>query len=209
VLAAEWWCSWHENVTVPTSPLLARTRQNVSPFQARLANIIEHTTFAVIQNVNRSLFDQHKVAFGALVALAILRAADRIDPHAWHTMLHGPPASHPHCALAPPEGIPLEPAQWQLACYLEDAHPSFAGFREHMTAHASDWLYWMREPLPWLQPPPTGWGEQSVIQVQLLVKVFRPELVLGAIDHLTASTLGQRFVQRSPLELSKVWGLFS
>ncbi|KAL1511811.1 hypothetical protein AB1Y20_005097 [Prymnesium parvum] len=83
--------------------------------------------------------------------------------------------------------------------------PAFANMLEHFKANASLWLDWMRQSSPWSLPPPKDFAEDSSIRMQLLVKVLRPELLLGAIDGLTASILGDHFIERPPLELSKAF----
>jgi len=172
--------------------------------EARLENLITHTTHLIVQNVNRSLFDRHKVAFGALIARDILRTDGDLDAVEWHTLLHGTPASFTDDPGST-EGLPLDQSQRRLASYCSQELPAFANMLEHFKANASLWLDWMRQSSPWSLPPPKDFAEDSSIRMQLLVKVLRPELLLGAIDGLTASILGDHFIERPPLELSKAF----
>ena len=212
----------------------------------RLDHIIDHATISIVHNINRSLFEQHKVAFSFLVTTAVLRASGQIDRQEWLLLLHGVGATPTQSVAAPdpPEALPLEPAQWALACHLDAEVPAFKGLRNHTLAHATGWQKWMRESQPWMHETPGNWaGALTPIGGLLLVKVshvtrlfaerrcvpspaphdlgihhlglhhldcvrvvsqvFRPELLVGAMDHMSARTLGPKIIERPPLQLSQ------
>ena len=194
--------------------LAVRQAEASSELGARLSNIMDHATFVVFDNVARGLFEAHKATFAFLVASAILRAAGAVSDSEWLTLLLGASAGTATGAgsgagPAPPS-LALEPAQWQLVDHLDNEFELFAGLTASLRGFVADWEAWQRAPAPWLAPLPGRWGALGPGELPpyvplLLTKALRPELLLGAMQHLVATTLGKRFAERAPLQLGRAF----
>ena len=140
--------------------LLAVQQAEPAPdLSQRLANIMDHATLVVFENVARGLFEAHKATFAFLVAAAILRAAGSVSDDQWSALLLGAGAAGAAAAPSgwPPQSLALEPAQWQLIGHL-DSFELFKGLAAHVRTSPYDWEAWQKTPAPWLAPLPGHWG---------------------------------------------------
>jgi dynein heavy chain len=193
--------------------LAVQQAERASELEARLAHIMSHATLVVFDNVSRGLFEAHKATFAFLVASAILRAAQQVSDDEWMTLLlgAGPTGAEKAPYGTPPPALGLEPQQWQLIGHLEESFDIFAGLSSHMRGFEKDsklWEAWQKGATPWLSPPPGRWGEALTggemppFAMLLLTKAMRPDLLLGAMQHLVATSLGRRFAELPPLNLA-------
>ena len=178
----------------------------------RIQNIMSHATLVVFENVARGLFEAHKATFAFLVAAAILRASGLVSDDEWSTLLLGAGAAGAASVPAgqPPAALALEPSQWILIGHLDASLPIFSGLAADVQAKPMEWAAWQKAAAPWLAPLPGALGDMPPADVPpfvplLLTKAFRPELQLGAMQHLVATSLGQRFAERPPLQLGRAF----
>jgi len=188
---------------------------------SRVANLMDHATLVVFENVARGLFEAHKATFAFLVASTILRSSGEVSELEWLSLLLGAAAGGGvggaySPSVPPPSALHLESAQWQLAHHLEASLPSYFGRLVSSLGTLKDdisgelaWAVWQRQPQPWLCPLPGDWDERVDERTGapppfarlLLTKLLRPEILLGAMEHVVGSTLGKRFAEREPLNL--------
>ena len=190
--------------------LAVQQAQPAAELEVRLDNIMVHATLVVFENVARGLFEVHKATFAFLVASTILRAAKAVSDVEWLALLLGNAGVGARPTNPPPAELQLESAQWSLACYLQEQLDFFAGLTAHLAAKPDEWLAWQRAAAPWLVPMPGQWGGEvsdlPPFAPLLMTKVLRPELLLGAMQHVVATTLGRRFAERPPLQLGAAFG---
>ena len=189
----------------------------------RLTHIMDHATAVVFDNVSRGLFEAHKATFAFLVASSILRASGAVSDIEWSALLigAGPTGAEKAPSSPAPSMLGLEPSQWQLIGLLDEDLEYFYGLAAHMRGFDTDvreWAAWQRSTAPWLVPFPGRWGANAdgvpssdpVTPVPpfarlLVTKALRPDLQLGAMQHLVATYLGKHFAERPPLQLAKAF----
>ena len=189
--------------------------------ESRIANLMDHATLVVFENVARGLFEAHKATFAFLVASTILRSSGEVSEVEWLSLLLGAAAGGGvggaySPSVPPPTALHLESAQWQLAHHLEASLPAYFGSLVSSLSTLKDeisgelaWAVWQRQPQPWLCPLPGDWAERvdertgvpPPFATLLLTKLLRPEVLLGAMEHVVGMTLGKRFAEREPLNL--------
>lgn len=191
----------------------------------RVSNITEHLTAAVYDYVQRGLFQRHKLVFAFLMANKIDVSAGKILPAEMDTLLKlGTGAETSNARKKPKEWIPLP--VWKNILLLADKIPdAFAHLPESVAEHDTAWKAWYdsdapdnAEQCPPLCPNGNNGSDTfqqedssqpsqmqheaasiSPFQKVCLIRAFREDRVMLAVTGYVAHSLGQRFVQRTPV----------
>ena len=73
--------------------LFVMSVENSTPsnvLEERLANMNDHFTYTLYENVCRSLFERHKLLFSFVMTVKIMQGDDKIDIEEWRYLLSGP-----------------------------------------------------------------------------------------------------------------------
>lgn len=95
--------------------------------EERIAQLKLDELKAIYDNVSRGLFENHKLIFSFLLALAIERQEQRVFLPEFQFLTRGPVGAPPE-TLKPPE-LRMSEAEWEACLYLDQYFPeSFSGF---------------------------------------------------------------------------------
>jgi len=174
----------------------------------RLRSLKAYMTLNVYKNVCRGLFEAHKLIFSFLTCIQILREQDTVSAAEWSMLLRGAgmvtnPAVNPM-----PEGVSEN--GWNLVAALQEGIPdTFGGLVDHVISAASlsDWQRWATCNSPQTEALPKPWKDQlNSMQRMLLLKAFREEKLVFAIQDFVVEHLGEEFVQSPPVSMRVVHG---
>ncbi|RUS80966.1 hypothetical protein EGW08_011286 [Elysia chlorotica] len=166
----------------------------------RLNNLHHHFTYLLYCNVCRSLFEKDKLLFSFLLCINILKHKGEIDEDEWRFFLTGGVGlDNPHAL--PAEWLPIK--SWDELCRVNDM-PAFKGIQQQFPEEAKYWkqIYDSLEPQHHKMPP--GWQEKlNHFQRLVILRVFRPDKVIPAVQDFVTAKLGKPFVEPPPFDLSK------
>ena len=92
------------------------TAPSAAALPERLANIAAAVTRAVFANVQRGLFEEHKLLFAFLVAAGLQRASGELPDEEWAALVHALPSAVPQDVHAAPAGCVLPSACATATC---------------------------------------------------------------------------------------------
>lgn len=166
----------------------------------RLHNLHNHFTYLLYSNVCRSLFEKDKLLFSFLLCVNILKHKREIDEDEWRFFLTGGVGlDNPHAL--PADWLPNK--SWDELCRVDDL-PAFRGIMQAFTEDAKPWkkIYDSLEPHHNKMPP--GWNEKlRSFQRLVILRIFRPDKVIPAVQEFVTNKLGKPFVEPPPFDLYK------
>ena len=173
----------------------------------RLGLLSDFVTRFIYNNVQRGLFEEHKLLYSFLVCTSILRDASAGDISAaeWSFFVRGPVGKldkeRPNPA---PEWI--TPMAWNALQFVDVNVAPLKGVVDGLEADLAGWKHWAQCDEPHQEPLPAPWAEKAnLFQKLLLVKVFREEKVVFACAQYVSSKLGREFTEPAPWTLDDVF----
>ena len=179
--------------------------------QIRINLLCEHTTEFMYKNVCRGLFEAHKLLFSFLLCSAIQRDSGELTEPDWNFMLRGAATSSVSAAIADGLDNPdidfYSESTWACIAMLSaGGNSAFSGLMQSMVADITQWKMWSRSTEPHIDALPGEWESKlSAFQKMMLVKLFREEKVLFAVQRYVELELGKRFTEPSPWTLDDVF----
>jgi dynein heavy chain len=164
----------------------------------RLENLKAHFTYALYNNVCRSLFEKHKLLFSFLLCINLLQDAGGIDQSEWMFLLTG------GVGLENPHKVPaswLPNPSWDQLCRLEDL-PNFKGLRDSFETSASSWKKVYDSLSPQSEPFPKPFDDSSIFARMCILRCLRGDKIVPAVTHFVAEKMGQKFVEPPPFDLA-------
>lgn len=169
--------------------------------ERRLRYLSDHFSFQLYDNVARSLLAKHKLVFSFLLCANLLLARGDLDQQEFMFFLTG--------------GIGLEnkrknPApswfmdkSWDELCRLSDLK-AYKKFREHFEKNSAKWKEYYDAKEPHKMDLPDSWQSQlNDFQRMIVMRIFRPDKIVLAINDFVMEKLGKKFVEPPPFDLAK------
>lgn len=174
----------------------------------RLENLKAYMTLNVYKNVCRGLFEAHKLIFSFLVCIQILREAQEVSTSEWSLLLKGAGMVTNKKQNPMPDSVSEN--GWNLLAALEEGVPDkFTALVDHIVSPATlpQWQEWAACDDPHSSPLPKPWCDQlNSMQRMLVLKAFREEKLVFAIQDFVVEHLGEEFVQSPPVSMKVVHG---
>lgn len=153
-------------------------------------------------NVCRSLFEKDKLLFSFLLCINILEAAGNIDDEEWFFLLTG------GIGIGNPDPNPyawLPDKSWDEMCRLS-CLKSFSGLRESVEQSQSGFRVLFDSLNPHDEPLPGDWQNKlSDFQKLLVMRCFRFDKMVPAVQKFVQENLGQPFIEPPPFDLGKAF----
>ena len=176
--------------------------KEVEELGARLKIINEHFTYALYNNVCRSLFEKDKLLFAFLLDCRIMSSEDRLPANEYSFLLTGGVGVTGKEVSQPAEEW-ISPKMWGEITRLASVAEPFANVPEDISADVAAWRAIYDSSQPHQEKLPGAYSETtSEFQRLLLLRCLRPDKLLPGVNDFVESTMGRRFIEPPPFDLA-------
>uniref|UniRef100_A0A061RL16 Flagellar outer dynein arm heavy chain gamma n=1 Tax=Tetraselmis sp. GSL018 TaxID=582737 RepID=A0A061RL16_9CHLO len=169
----------------------------------RIANIIEHMTYAVYLYVQRGLFERHKVLFALMLTNKVLVSAKAVRIEDVDVFLKGGGALDINSVRRKPkEWIPDN--VWLSVVALSNMD-AFRDIADSVFRNDGLWRQWYDQEAPELAKVPDYEERLTKFERMCVVKTFREDRTLLAAADYISDGLGPKFVESVPLDMHQAW----
>ena len=172
----------------------------------RLGILSEFVTNFMFNNVQRGLFEEHKLLFAFMMCTAIRRAQGIIEDDTWNFLLRGIMGTHEPKEPNPAQDW-LSEDSWTCVSYLDTTVGGFTGIMESFKNDTQAWHEFSVLEEPQDSPLPAGWDDTlpTPFHRLLLLKVLRHEKVVFAVANYVKGQMGSEFTEPAPWRLEDVY----
>jgi len=178
--------------------------EKAAELSQRLDNLNDYFTYSVYKNTCRSLFEAHKLMFAFLLCVKILQGDDKIDAEEWRFLLSG---IRPDSAQAEnPDPHWIDARAWtEILC--ASTLPCFRGFEKDMVKPEilSGCKALFDSNAPQDVPLPGKWGKLDSLKQMCILRAFRPDKMMEAMQNYISEHLDKRFIQPPPFDLASAF----
>ena len=172
---------------------------------ARLRTINDHFTYALYQNVCRSLFERDKLLFSFLLDCRIMGSEDRLPSDEFSFFLTGGVGVTAKDTAKPDAQEWISPKMWGEVCRLASVAPdAFGALPDDIAANVGGWRAVYDSTQPHREPLPGRYGEAGALtpfQLLLVMRCLRPDKVTPAVNDFVEGTMGRKFIEPPPFDL--------
>jgi len=171
-----------------------------SVVEERLTMLSDHFTYALYDNICRSLFEAHKLLFSFCVTVAICRGAGQVDVDEWRFLISG--SLGERVDEPNPDPAWLTAAVWDALSSLA-ALPAFYGIHESVRGALAEWRSYFDSSETHLEPLPGEWDHRlSDLQKLCVLRCVRPDKLVPGMQQFVIHQLGGRFVEPPAFDLT-------
>jgi dynein heavy chain len=182
-----------------------RNSKKESDVPKRLKNLEDHFTFALYNNICRSLFEKDKLLFSFTLCIALLEGAGKIDLEQYQFLLTGG-VSLSENPQRNPASTWLEDYSWDQVCRLGDL-PTFEGLNTGFAAQIDGWQAIYDSATPHSDKYPGQWDSNlSQFEKMLVLRCIRPDKITPAIQNYVSLEMGDRYIEPPPFDLKACYG---
>ncbi|KAI9141391.1 dynein heavy chain and region D6 of dynein motor-domain-containing protein [Paraphysoderma sedebokerense] len=168
-----------------------------SVVKKRLKSLESYFTLSLYNSICRSLFEKDKLLFSFLLCSRILINQREMDEAELQFFLTGGVGLE--TSKVKPDLHWLSDKIWNEICRLNSLTP-FKGIMDDF--QANEWESLMDHPNPFECHLSPRWNNLNEMQRMLIVRVFRPEKVVSAIQEFVKIKLGPKFIEPPPFDLA-------
>lgn len=163
----------------------------------RVEILNDYFTYALYQNVCRSLFEVDKLLFSFLLCTKILFGNKEIDMKEWNFFLAGPSGQIDEKPNPTQWLDDLEWTQSYKQLFMMDGTlPIFEGIEEYFINFNVKFKKIFDSPDAHEEPMPGDWNSKlNSFQKMLLLKCIRPDKITAAVSNYVVEKMGQRFIE--------------
>ena len=172
----------------------------------RMKVLIDNITKLLYSNISRGLFVAHKTIFSFLICTSIKRKEGSISEQEWNYFIRGVSVYKGETLPNPLPKI-ISKSGWTLVLTMDRDLPDiFGGLAKDITNNKKEWNGYAISTEIHLEKLPGKWDDKlSAFEKLLLIKVFRPEvLLLGCIDYVKKE-IGQYYIEGSAGTIENVY----
>jgi len=174
----------------------------------RLENIMKYMTLSIFSNIQRGLFQQHKLIFSFLICGAILRESKDITFTEWNLLVRDRAGGSDEGAVDIANPFPelISDSKWKYILSLDANVEQLKSLALNMSRNPAEWKAYIEHSSPHTQPLPAPYNDRcTAFQRLLVLKSVRPEKLLFALHNFVADKMGQKFVQQAQTSLEDVY----
>lgn len=165
----------------------------------RINNIVDHFTLSIYNNVCRSLFEKDKLLFSLLLTVGIMQGKGQVDDQLWRFLLTGGIAlDNPYPNPAPDW---LSDKSWSEIVRASKL-PNLDGFFKHVQDNISKWKKLYDSGKPHKDQFPDQWSELVGMDRMLVIRCFRPDKLVPAVQDFIVDNMGQAYVEPPTFDLA-------
>ncbi|XP_003391067.2 PREDICTED: dynein heavy chain 3, axonemal-like [Amphimedon queenslandica] len=165
--------------------------------QERIANLNDHFTLSIYNNVCRSLFEKDKLLFSILLCIGLLKGRGEVEDESWRFLLTGGVAlENPH-----PNPFPswLSDKSWGEIVRASNL-PELKGL---MNDFSPEWKTLYDSPTPHETKFPNPW-EMKVkgLHRMIVLRCIRPDKIVPAVQNFITDKMGQQYIEPPTFDLA-------
>ena len=174
--------------------------------EERMNLLIESITKLLYSNVSRGLFEVHKLIFSFLICTSIKRNDKSILEQEWNYFIRGVSIFKGSLLPNPLPKI-ISSTGWTLISTLDRDSPEiFGGLVLDLSKNKKAWEEYASSPEIHLKELPGIWNTKlTEFEKLLIVKAFRPEMVLLAAIEFVKQEMGEYFITGSADAIEDVY----
>ncbi|XP_058254502.1 dynein axonemal heavy chain 3 [Hemibagrus wyckioides] len=166
----------------------------------RIANILEHFTGSIYNNVCRSLFEKDKLLFALLLTVGIMQGKGQINDLIWRFLLTGGVAlDNPHPNPAPEW---LSDKAWSEVVRASNL-PKLEGLYEDVIENVAEWKRVYDSSQPHKERFPGEWGTLGGMEHMAVLRCFRPDKLVPAVQQFIVENMGRTYIEPPTFDLAK------
>ncbi|XP_074223450.1 dynein axonemal heavy chain 11 isoform X1 [Camelus bactrianus] len=167
--------------------------------QGRISVLMESITHAVFLHTSQALFEKDKLTFLSQMAFQILLKRKEIDPLELDFLLR---FTVEHTYPSPVDFLTTQSWSAIKAVALME---EFRGIDRDVEGSAKLWRKWAESECPEKEKLPQEWKKKSLIQKLIILRAMRPDRMTYALRNFVEEKLGAKYVERTRLDLAKVF----
>eukprot|EP01107_Rhizomastix_libera_P003543 TRINITY_DN1618_c0_g1_i1.p1 TRINITY_DN1618_c0_g1~~TRINITY_DN1618_c0_g1_i1.p1 ORF type:complete len:3854 (-),score=1122.51 TRINITY_DN1618_c0_g1_i1:31-10566(-) len=162
--------------------------------QERIQNLNDYHTTHVYRTTCRGLFENHKLLFSFQLCVKIMESEKRINKEEYQFLLRGGQVLSKESQMPNPCPDWLPEFAWDNITVLDKMY-SFRNIANSFEQNIRDWRDWYFRPEPENIPLPGEWENKcNELQHLILVRCFRPDRVVSAVNGFISSNLDPKFI---------------
>lgn len=158
--------------------------------QERIGLIQEALLKQCYREVNRSIYDKHKLLFSLMMGVSTIQAEEKFDQAEWNLLLTGL-SGKPLPAVENPDPETFSAAQWESILHLSNLD-FFSNLSELLRNDLETWKNYIGNIES--EPIPEPYQEIQPLQRLLLVKTLRIDLFTSGVKRFISEVLGEFFI---------------
>lgn len=173
--------------------------EKVDDVPQRLNDLRKFFTYSLYVNICRSLFEKDKLLFSLLLTVNLSRKSGEFDTSEWMFLLTGG-VGLDNPIPNPTDWIPK--GSWDEMVRLY-SYQNFPDFHKHVKANVGQWKAFYDSLVPHQEAPPAPWNTKlSQFQLLLIMRVFRPDKLIPAVQQYVSNEMGREFIEPPPFDLA-------
>ena len=168
--------------------------------------LVDNITKTIYKNVSRGVFEAHKMILSFLIAINLDLRTNQLPALKWELFLKGSGVIDRSGQLANPDDNLFNEYNWDLLTVLEKHFIEFSGIQNNMINNLAAWDKYAKSKNPYFEPLPNDF-EQLLNRFDrlLILKVLRPELLLGAINSYVIYKIGNYYVDSIETKIEDIY----
>jgi dynein heavy chain len=181
-----------------------------SDLPARLFNLNEYFTYLLYCNICTNLFEKDKLLFSFMLCMKVIQETNQIDPVEWRFFLVGAMEGFALTANAESNPAPswLRENTWKQILLLSNIN-SLRSIRSEVCTNLEAWRLYFEEPRSSFGTPYSIPGELNnsltLLQKLLVLRCFRPDKMIPAIQYFIQQNLGKKFIDPPIFDLVSIY----
>lgn len=171
---------------------------------ARLEVLQKTFTRLLYNNISRSLFEKDRVLFSFNLTLKFMEYRKELDNSELRFLITGGTGLDEKLPPGPSATWVLEKS-WAEICRMSKLS-TFIGFNTDFKDRVVEWKEIFDHPRPFEAKFPGVWNAKlNKFQKLLVLRCFRQDALISAIQEFVSEQLGKEFIQSNPLKLKDIW----
>eukprot|EP01063_Lacrimia_lanifica_P030854 TRINITY_DN4987_c0_g4_i2.p1 TRINITY_DN4987_c0_g4~~TRINITY_DN4987_c0_g4_i2.p1 ORF type:complete len:4157 (+),score=1788.38 TRINITY_DN4987_c0_g4_i2:76-12546(+) len=168
----------------------------------RLQSLKNFFTESFYININRSLFEKHKMLFSFTLCISILQGDDLIDETEWRFILAGATGSADK--PIPSGGSWITEQMWKDLSFISVTLPAFKDFDDSIVKHLDHYREYFMCQAPHREPLAGDWDDNlNRFQKLIVLRCLRPDKMMQGVQDFVSEHLGEQFIKPPPFDLEK------
>ena len=166
----------------------------------RIQNINQHFMYALYCNICRSLLEKDKLLFSFALTTRLMQAHGELPSNEFYFLLTGGVVIDN--VVPNPDNSWISDKMWGEICRVSICSPAFNGLQQSVEKNHAVWKELYDSSNAQSHPLPFEWNEKlNGIQKLLILRCFRPDKLILAIQNFVVEQMGEKYVKPPTFDL--------